>query len=182
MAKLIDRLNDKIKKVGINPASAAARVWLKAQMAGLAVSKGSILNDPKRTVTSIAPGRMYFYAYDPKHKDTLPLYDRFPLVIPVEMYSDGLLGLNLHYIRPNLRLALLDKLYETNNNKDFDETTKMQISYNLLQGAARFKNFEPCLKRYLNAHIRSRIIEIPAHEWEVAALLPVDQFVKGRPY
>ena len=182
MAKLIDRMNDRLRKTGINPASAAARVWLKAQMAGLSATKGSILNDPKRTVSSPAPGRMYFYAYDPKHKDTLPMYDKFPLVIPIEMYADGMLGLNLHYIRPNLRLALLDKLYETNNNSNFDESTKMQLNYNLLQGASRFKNFEKCLKRYLTAHIRSRIIEIPAQEWEIAALLPVDQFVKGRPY
>lgn len=182
MAKLIDRLVANIQKQGLKPATTSSRNWLKAQVNAIQSSKRSILNDKSREVTRIAPGRLYFYMYDPKTKDTLPLYDTFPLVLPIEMYKDGFLGLNLHYIRPNARLALLDKLYETNNNKNFDESTVMRVSYDILKGAARYKDFEQCVKRYLTQHIRSRLIEIPAQEWEIAALLPVDHFVKGRPY
>ena len=124
-------------------------------------------------------GKMYFYFYDPKTKDTLPYYDRFPLVIPIESYRDGFLGLNLHYLSTKQRLILLDKLYATLNNKKYDDTTKLKINYNILSHARRYKEFEPCVKRYLYSHLRSRIMEIPADDWEIGLFLPTEQFVKA---
>ena len=41
-------------------------------------------------------GKLNMFFYDPKHKKTLPYYDTFPLVLPLETYNDGFLGLNLH--------------------------------------------------------------------------------------
>ena len=35
-------------------------------------------------------GRLNMFLYDPKHKKKLPYYDTFPLVLPLERYSDGL--------------------------------------------------------------------------------------------
>ena len=81
--------------------------------------------------------KMYFYFYDPKHKDTLPYYDRFPLVIPIERYPDGFLGLNLHYIHPKQRIILLDKLSDVATNNRFDDKTKLRISYEYLAAASK---------------------------------------------
>ena len=39
-------------------------------------------------------GKLYFFAYDPKWKDKLSKYDKFPMVFPIELYGDGFLGLN----------------------------------------------------------------------------------------
>ena len=122
---------------------------------------------------------MYFYSYDPKLKQILPYYDRFPLIIPIEKYDDGFLGLNLHYLSTKQRLILLDKLYATLNNKKYDDTTKLKINYNILSHARRYKEFEPCVKRYLYSHLRSRIMEIPADDWEIGLFLPTEQFVKA---
>jgi hypothetical protein len=122
-------------------------------------------------------GKMYFYCYDPKLKDELPFYDRFPLVIPIERYSDGFLGINLHYISNKQRMILLDKLYVLLNNKKFDETTKLRISYDILNSARRFKEFAPCVKRYLYPHLRSKVLEIPPNEWEIAIFMPTEKFV-----
>jgi len=55
-------------------------------------------------------GKMYFFVYNPKHKMTLPYYDMFPLVLPVERYSDGFLGINFHYLAPKERAHLLDEI------------------------------------------------------------------------
>ena len=44
---------------------------------------------------------MYNFSYDPNKKQ-LPYYDRFPLCIPVQPYTDGF-GMNLHYIAPNIK-------------------------------------------------------------------------------
>ena len=60
---------------------------------------------------------MYFFNYDPKHKETLPYYDRYPLVICVKLLPDGFHGLNLHYLPPMQRAGLLTKLEEVASNK-----------------------------------------------------------------
>lgn len=129
--------------------------------------------------TNTGPGKMYFVTYDPKHKKTLPYYDKFPLIIPIERYPDGILGLNLHYLPPVLRARLLDALYDTLNNGNFDEATKMKLSYKIVSSASKFRLFKPCVKRYLGKHFRSRFIRIPPENWTPAVFLPVEQFEKA---
>ena len=55
-------------------------------------------------------GRLNFFFYDPKYKQVLPLYDRFPLVLPLETIPGWFMGLNFHYIRPVQRVSLLNNL------------------------------------------------------------------------
>ena len=55
-------------------------------------------------------GRLNFFFYDPKYKQVLPLYDRFPLVLPLETIHGGFMTLNFHYIRPVQRVSLLNNL------------------------------------------------------------------------
>ena len=42
-------------------------------------------------------GRLNMYFYDPKTKKKLPYYDTFPLVLPVDTFRGGFVGLNFHY-------------------------------------------------------------------------------------
>lgn len=178
MANVLDKLSSQMSQAGVKQRTAKARTWLRNKVSELrAVRRNTIIQDKSRSTTGFYPGRMYFYFYDPKTKDTLPYYDKFPLVIPVEKYKDGFLGLNLHYLPVKYRIILLDKLYDTLNNERFNETTKMQLSYNLLAGAARYEEFKPCLKRYLISHIASGLIEIESSNWEIALFLPVEMFV-----
>jgi hypothetical protein len=178
MANVLDRLSSQMNQAGVAQRTAKARTWLKNKISELrSVRRNTIIQDKSRATTGFYPGRMYFYFYDPKMKKTLPYYDRFPLVIPVEKYKDGFLGLNLHYLPVKYRLILLDKLYDTLNNERYDDTTKMQLSYDLLAGAARYEEFKPCLKRYLTSHIASGLIEIEPSNWEIALFLPVEMFV-----
>ena len=135
--------------------------------------------DRDRLRTNSIIGKMYFYFYDPKTKDSLPYYDRFPLVIPIENYKDGFLGMNLHYIHPKQRIILLDKLSDTASNKNYDKNTKLRISYQFLSSASRAFEATPCIKRYLYAHIQSRFLEISADEFDIAVMLPVESFVKA---
>jgi hypothetical protein len=177
MAYLIDRIQASLAKEGLAPRTNAARDWLKKKVNDLRPTPSSIMRDKERLREKSFVGRMYFYLYDPKHKDTLPYYDRFPLVIPIERYPDGFLGLNLHYIHPKQRIVLLDKLSEVANNSKFDETTKLKISYDFLRRASKIFEAQPCIKRYLFNHIESRFLEITADEWDIAALLPAENFV-----
>jgi hypothetical protein len=177
MATLIKRIQTSLAKEGLTPRTNAAREWLRSKVKSLNPTPQSLMRDRERLRDNSFIGRMYFYFYDPKHKDTLPYYDRFPLVIPIERYPDGFLGLNLHYIHPKQRIILLDKLSDVATNNRFDDKTKLRISYEYLAAASKAFEATPCIKRYLFSHIDSRFLEISAEEWDIAVMLPVESFV-----
>jgi hypothetical protein len=181
MAKrLIDRIKESLEKEGMEPRSRAARQWLRVKAQNLRVSRTNLMRDRLRLKDKSIIGRMYFYFYDPKLKDTLPYYDRFPLVIPIKIQPDGFIGLNLHYISPKQRIIFLDKLSTILNNHEYDETTRFRISYNFLKASTKMFEAKPCVKKYLFKHIESRFLEITADEWDIAALLPVEFFQKEK--
>ena len=109
MAYLLERITQQLSEEGLEPRTNAAREWLKAKVKNLSPQRTTLMKDRDKIKNRSMLGCMYFYFYDPKLKDSLPYYDRFPLVIPIERYSDGFLGLNLHYIHPKQRMILLDK-------------------------------------------------------------------------
>ena len=121
-------------------------------------------------------GRMNMFFYDPKYKKTLPYYDTFPLVLPLEFYSDGFLGINFHYLPIPLRIKLLDGLVDYSNNNNFDYSTRLVVDYSKLKGLNIIK---PTLHRYLAGQTKSQFRRIDADEFTVAALLPVQRFKKA---
>jgi hypothetical protein len=179
MAYLLDRIKSSLAKEGLNTRTNQARAWLRAKIPTLKPTRQALFADRQRLKNNAIIGRMYFYFYDPKTKDKLPYYDRFPLVLPIEQYDDGFLGLNLHYIHPRQRIVLLDKLSEFANNDKFDKTTKLRLTYDLLSRASKIYEVKPCIKRYLFNHVESRFLEINADEWDIAALLPMESFAKA---
>jgi len=177
MAYLIDRLNAQFKKTGRKIGSRRARDWIRQKVQNLINPRRGLMDDPDRLGRTPFIGHMYFYYYDPKTKDTLPYYDKFPLVIPIEQYPDGFLGLNLHYIHPKQRLLLLDALSEYATNSRYDITTRLRLSYDLLSRASKHPQINACIKRYLYSHVKSQFMEITADEWDIAVLLPAENFV-----
>lgn len=177
MAYLLDRIQTSLAKEGIAPRSRAARAWIQAKVKDLKATKTTLMKDNERLKNTSVIGKMYFYFYDPKTKEKMAYYDTFPLVIPIETYKDGFLGLNLHYIHPKHRMILLDKLSATASDSKYDEKTKLRISYAYLASASKVFEATPCIKRYLFNHIQSRFLEITANEWDIAALLPMEGFV-----
>jgi len=177
MAKLLDRIKTSLAKEGLTPRTNASRAWLRAKVKDLKPTSSGLMRDKDRLKNTSMIGKMYFYFYDPKTKDTMPYYDRFPLVIPIERYNDGFLGLNLHYIHSKYRMILLDKLSDTMSNDTYDDKTKLKINYRYLAAASRIFEANPCIKRYLFTQIESRFLEITADEWDIAAMLPVESFV-----
>lgn len=176
---LFNKISKEMNAAGIRPRTDAARAWLGDKISRLRIpsDRSNVLNDASRISPKTFIGRMYLYNYDPKFKETLPVYDRFPLVIPMEMYSDGFLALNLHYLDPYNRLALLDKLLDFVNNDKYNDSTKLNLSYDLLSRSRRYKLIEPCIKRYLSNHIRSSIIYVEPDHWETAIFLPTAKMV-----
>ena len=131
------------------------------------------LKDP----TNFRVGDLYMFAYDPKHKDTLPYYDKFPVIFPIGEAKGGFYGINFHYLPYPLRAKLMDALYDIVNNKDYDTNTRVKLSYQILNSASKFKVFQPTLKHYLYSHVRSRLIYVNPSEWDIAIFLPVERFI-----
>jgi hypothetical protein len=180
MASLFQKLEFEAFRKGITPRSKESRAWFMNKAKNLNVSRSKLMKeDPIELRSRPAVGRMYMYFYDPKHKETLPYYDRFPLIIMVGPAPRGFMGLNLHYLPLATRAKFLDALLGTINNERYDESTRFRLSYDMLKRASRLRAFKPCLKRYLNAHVRSRLALVPAPEWEIATFLPTADFEKA---
>ena len=171
-----------IKNAGASGAqnSLEARNWLRQKAAEVRSvnPKATITQGPVLT-NRIITGEMYLFAYDPKTKEDLPYYDRFPLVFPFRRVTGGFYGINMHYLPPLLRAKLMDALYDTINNDKMDETTRLKINYRILQSAAKFRFFEPCVKHYLNNHVKSRFLKVDPTQWDVALFLPLERFAKA---
>ena len=121
-------------------------------------------------------GKLNMFFYNPKFKKQLPYYDTFPLVLPLETYSDGFLGLNLHYLPIPLRIDLLDRLVDYSNNSQFDESTRLVVDYSKLK---KIKLIKPTIHKYLASQVQSQFRRIDADEFTVATLLPVQRFSKA---
>lgn len=189
MAKIFDDLLLKGIKSGQVPArTKAAREWYRDKAKEITrqqrnKTQGDKLirelrkDDARRQDSRFIMGNMYLFTYDPKHKATLPYYDMFPLIFPINKAKGGFLGINMHYLPPVLRAKLMDSLYETITNKRYDETTKLNISYGILNGASKYKEFAPTVKHYLTSHVRTKPAYINPSEWDIALFLPTQKFV-----
>ena len=135
--------------------------------------------DPSRLTNTPDIGSMYMYMYDPKGKDTLPYYDKFPLIFPFRIESDSFWGINLHYLPLPLRAKLMDALYDLKSNTRYDESTKLNLSYEILKSAAKYRYFKPCVKQYLFKQMQSNFIYVYPSEWDVALFLPLERFTKA---
>jgi hypothetical protein len=182
MATVFDTIITQGVRSGQIPArTQEARDWFRETAKKIArINERTLMRgDESRLTTKSIVGQMYMFYYDPKHKDDLPYYDRFPLIFPFRKVPGGFFGINLHYLPLQFRAKLMDGLYDYANNSRYDESTKIRLNYSLLQSVAKLKYFAPCVKHYLDEHVRSRFMYIYPSEWDVALFLPTERFVKA---
>ena len=178
MASLFDTLQAQAFRAGVSPRTKESQQWFQRNVKKLGdVNRQALLRDDALSATNKPKvGDMMMYFYDPKHKQTLPYYDRFPLSIMVEPAPGGFYGLNLHYLSPGVRARFLDELMKL-APKTMNDTTRLQrMRYNTLKGVAKYKEFKPCFKHYLMDHVESKIVRVPMTEWQIAIFLPTEQF------
>jgi hypothetical protein len=169
---LFDDLKDQIKN---SPERSAQ--WFQTKIRKLrSITDTKLLSATDRLSSTVYPGAMCMYRYDPKTKDELPYYDMFPLVLPFTVDSKGFTGLNLHYLPPILRLKLLERLLVISTNKNLEPVQRLRMSWSLLSNAARFPEVRPCVKRYLWNHCESKFFNVMPDEWSLVIFLPLEQF------
>ena len=130
---------------------------------------------------SIIPGNLYMYVYDPKHKETLPYYDMFPMVFPFNEVKGGFYGINMHYLPYHFRAQLMDRLLDFKSDSKYDENTKLKLQWNLIGNASKFAMVQPCVKHYLYSHVKTPFKAIHSADWATALMLPVENFAKASP-
>lgn len=181
---MTDKLSKLFETYKSNPHDAAKKsaAWYQQQVALLGATKitPSILmrnREELNKVGRIMPGSMYIFEYDPKYAETLPYYDRFPLVIPFRQVKGAFYGLNLHYLHPQLRVGLLDKLMTYATDRTLDENTKLRFTWQMASVAAKNKFIGSCVKMYLIDHIQSSFMKVTPENWVGALMLPIENFV-----
>ena len=122
------------------------------------INQGALARQP-------SSGKLNFFFYDPKLKNFLPYYDRFPLVLPIGSAKGGFLGINFHY----LPIALRMKLLETLDRRGFTG------NYSKLKNIREIK---PTIKHYLRKQFVSGFLELEEDDYAPSIFMPVAQFKK----
>ena len=113
-------------------------------------------------------GEMVTYRYQPILREKLNYYDVHPLIVILEIYNDGWLGANVHYLPPAFRAKLF---YEINYSKNRRQVLTEQLKKNPIT--------KPAIKRYKAEQVRTKPKAIPNDEWEIAIQLPYENFKKA---
>ena len=150
--------------------------WYKKQVNAMTTPGARALINQGKATLRPKYGVMNLFGYDPKLKATLPLYDKFPLIFPLEPAKGGFYGINFHYLRPLERVAFLRQLSGFASDKNFDRKTRYQI------GNLSGRYFKRTIKHYLFSQVRTSFLNVMPDEMAVAIFLPVARFMKGQPY
>lgn len=132
----------------------------------MARSQGEIgsLNSVTQGLDAAFPlkkGMLVTFEYNAKYGDTLPYWDRYPLILVTELTRTGWYGLNLHYLHPRVRARIFYDL----------QTKGIPIIDNEMANL--------CIKRYLAELVTGIPKKFPKEMWEIAVHLPYENFQKA---
>ena len=150
--------------------------WYRKEVAKLTTPGARALINQGKATLRPKYGVMNLFGYDPKLKASLPFYDRFPLIFPLEPAKGGFYGLNFQYLRQGARVAFLRQLSRYASDKNFDKKTRYNI------GELSGTYFKKTIKHYLFSQVRTSFLNITADEMAIGIFLPVARFIKGSPY
>ena len=141
--------------------------WYKKKVADLSnrISAARLMRDNK---LKKAPtfNKLHFFRYDPKLKATLPYYDTFPLVMPIQSAAGGFLGINFHYLPIPLRMRLLETLDKRGFRGDYRKLKNI-------------REVKPTIKHYLRRQFVSGFLELEEDDYAPSIFMPVAQFRKA---
>jgi len=113
-------------------------------------------HDENLRTKRVYQGHLIFFNYKAE-TESLPYYDKFPLVYVLSVAGKYFYGANLHYVMPQKRLKIIQKIL----NGRVDIPKKI-------------------IHKYLNERCESFFLDLAKVEWETAVLLPVEDFVLMR--
>jgi len=102
---------------------------------------------------SVMVGDWYLFEYDPKYKPFLRHWDKYPLVLVLDIDENGFLGANVHYISPKRRVLL------TQNFLNKKVTIPMKL-----------------IHRYIPKRADNLFFKVPETELIEFSALPIEEF------
>lgn len=157
--------------------------WYKRKVAELGGnapdSKSALFASTKdQQSNQLLPGTMVFFGYDPKYKQTLPYYDRFPLSFIFDISGSGFKGINFHYLGYATRAKLYQKMVESARKGGNSREQVLKLNWQLLGQVSRFPEIRPAVKSYIWGHVQTKFIRVAVEDWKTAIMLPNEQFMK----
>lgn len=160
----------------------AGMQWYQQQMREIKKNRFNkyqfITGGRSETVRRLEIGKMYFFEYVAKYSgignddipvsQQLPVFDRYPLVLPFSTAPNGFIGINLHYLPIKIRAWLLDQLMRTANVP----ANKLRINWQLLSSLSRANVGKYATHRYLLNHITSPFRMVKIDDYPNAIMLP----------
>ena len=167
--------------------------WMRKEASSVkppySVIRGELLSEAEFIESSgISTGKVVLFQYEATTDKKLKYWDAFPVVIPIEKYKDGFLGINVHYLPPSIRAFLLDRLYNFRIPKkvgsskgmlEYKKNVRLDVSYEKIDLSGGYRFIKPTIHRYVSAGFKSRILEIPVQGWTTVMFLPVQDFRKA---
>lgn len=144
----------------------------------------TVFKDPTKYRWSkqlMAMGNFYCFEYkNPKFKDTLEYFDKYPLVLslgPIPT-KEGIrnLGFNLHLLPSKVRLIVICQIFEFFKRLYryqifYKKTTAVNIKYDYIINKLRQYSVEFCVRLYIPSRMRV-IVRFPYNEWHKAIFIP----------
>lgn len=148
------------------------------------VRTSQVFMDRSLWKNQIQMGKFYFFDYDALHKDTLDIWDAFPFTVFFDSYvsKEGkaiILGLNMHYLPPKLRMIAFKILLGYRSESRYRKSTKLELDWQKLKVLSQHKLFKAAIHAYRVDHVRSVFVEIPSSAWQHMIFLPVARWKKG---
>ena len=150
--------------------------WLKQEV-GNAYKRSDIDIGNRGDKTLITGGDFFLYQYHAKHKETLPYWDKYPVVFPMARPKAGHFhGINMHYLPLKYRTILMTALQKRLDKAKY----RAAIFRNTIRKDEYQHIIKPAIKQYLTSNIRSFVVKVKREQWNMVLYLPLARFVKGK--
>lgn len=127
------------------------------------------------TRDDIKVGQLVTYGYKAKTKlnKHFWFWDRFPLVLVLDVTDTGMLGCNIHFLPPRLRATLIAACIPllTSNPHRNDRAWMPKLAYALMK-RYKYRYGKVCIRRYLFSQVRTPILRLPPETWMMSMHLP----------
>jgi hypothetical protein len=153
--------------------------WFRKSLADIRKKKNGkptdyepLLKDNGRTVLRRLRGQVLLFRYRPDSKTKF--YDRFPIIIVLEVTGSQIIGLNLHYVPPvdRIKLIMLMNSLLYNQKETNLQKTRLKI-FSLLSKKIFAKYIGAAVNRYTIKNIAGKPKLTTPEEWSYLAFLPV---------
>ncbi len=167
------------KNQKMNDKELTAVQWFRQSLADIRKKKlgkptdyEPLLLDKSRNVGRKLRGQVLLFRYRPDSKTKF--YDRYPVIIVLEVTGSQIIGLNLHYVPPmdRIKLILLMNSLLYNQKETNLQKTRLKI-FSLLNKKVFAKYMGAAINRYTVKNIAGKPKLTTPEEWSYLAFLPV---------